>query len=180
MSVTTAKPVVMSKSGLAALRIVLSSYFIALSLGLISGTDITAIAKLGMYENFATFVMNLTLFICAYFVLMGIYVRGATLVLTAILLSNSAFATFLHEPAMMMSDFWRDVALSAGLLMAYLQSQPFRPAEARVPNNPVVNYENQRQVAGLRETTSAQKQAAAQLKLINHPEIANIFIVDPV
>lgn len=112
----------MSQSGLNLLRIVLSSYFIALSLGLIQGTNVTLLLRPYMAPDIADFAANTGIFLAAYFVLMGMWLRPAALILAGYFLASSAFATFLVHPPAQMGDFWRDTALVAGLMMTYLQT----------------------------------------------------------
>lgn len=112
----------MSHSGLNLLRIVLSSYFIALSLGLIKGTDLTILAAIYMPKDVAQFMANTAVFLLAYLVLMGMWLRPAALILAGYVLACSGFTTMAAHNDQAMSDFWRDVALVAGLMMTYLQS----------------------------------------------------------
>ncbi len=136
---TAATKTQMSASGLNLLRFVLSSYFIGVALGLINGTNLTALAALILPTNAAAFAANTAVVVLAYFVLMGIWLRPAALLLAAFVIGNSGYVTFLHATPDAMSDFWRDVALMAGLMMTYLQSGS-REANRRalIRMNPIV------------------------------------------
>lgn len=112
----------MSASGFNLLRTVLASYFIGVSLGLINGTNVTALAHLVLPGHLAVFVANTAVFILAYLVLMGMWLRPAALLLAAWVLACSAYVTFDLGTSEAASDFWRDLALIAGLMMTYLQS----------------------------------------------------------
>ena len=112
----------MSQSGTNLLRVVLSSYFIGVSLGLVHGANVTALAKVFMPDNYANFLTNTTVFVLAYLVLMGVWLRPAALLLAIALLSNSLFLLLNSTSPDVMSDFWRDAALIAGLMMTYLQT----------------------------------------------------------
>lgn len=122
MKAATRKSIQFSRTGLGLLRTVLASYFIALALGLIASTDVTLLPKLILGENQANFVANTSVFILAYLVLMGIWLRPAALILGAYFLASSAYVTLPNPSPESMSSFWRDVALLAGLMMTYFQA----------------------------------------------------------
>ena len=122
MKPAAAKPIKMTASGLNMLRTVVASYFIALSLGLIQSTDVTALPALVMAHNQANFLANTAIFILAYLVLMGVWLRPAALLLAGYFLVSSGYAVTASQSAEAMSNFWRDLALIAGLMMTYLQT----------------------------------------------------------
>ena len=119
---TAATTTQMSASGLNLLRFALASYFIGVSLGLINGSNVTALAHLFLPHNLAEFGANTLVFILAFFVLMGVWLRPAALCLAGVVIVNSAYVTWMAGNPEAMSDFWRDVAMMAGLMMTYIQT----------------------------------------------------------
>lgn len=122
MKTATHKSFAISRTGLSLLRTVLASYFIALALGLFAGTDITVLPALALAPNQASFIANTAVFISAYLVLMGIAIRPAALFLAGYYLISSAYAALLASSPEAMGNFWRDIALIAGLMMVYFQA----------------------------------------------------------
>lgn len=111
----------MSRSGINLLRLILSSYFIGVSLGLVQGTDVTVLAAMVFDGNTAIFAGNTLVFILAYFVLMGMWLRPAALLLAAYVIGSSGHAAFILGGGGDLNAFWRDLALTAGLMMTYFQ-----------------------------------------------------------
>lgn len=122
MKAATRKSIAISRTGLSLLRTVLASYFIALALGLIVSTDITLLPKLILGENQSNFIANTVVFILAYLVLMGIWLRPAALLLGGYFFVSSAYSTFPNMSPEAMSNFWRDIAILSGLMMTYFQA----------------------------------------------------------
>lgn len=121
MKASAAKPIKMTASGLSMLRSVVASYFIALSLGLIESTDVTALPALLIAQNQANFLANTAIFILAYMVLMGVWLRPAALILAGYFFLSSGYAVVVSQSPVAMSNFWRDLALVAALMMTHLQ-----------------------------------------------------------
>ena len=171
----------MSASGLNLLRIVLSSYFIGTSLGLITGTNITVLAHLVMPSNLAEFIANTGVFILAYLVLMGVWLRPAALLLAGYVLASSGFATFVADGSATMSEFWRDVALMAGLMMTYLNNNARKArSEAVIRRDPQVRTVNQgeqidlpRRVEPLRKAKTETAETKTALR--EDADVINIF-----
>ena len=193
MKAAAAKPIRMTASGLSMLRCVVASYFIALSLGLIESTDVTALPALVMAQNQANFLANTVVFILAYFVLMGVWLRPAALLLGGLFLASSGFAAISEASAAATSNFWRDLALIAGLLMTFLNGRTTRyqrpvrksrPARRVRPGDPVqprnvdrTAYLAPRRIKPLGSYLDTRNDDATLVKPVtrNSAEVVNIF-----
>ncbi len=181
MTVAAATPQ-MSQSGLNLLRIVLASYFIALSLGLIEGTNTTLILHHAASPKIADFAANTSVFLLAYLVLMGMWLRPAALLLGTFVLAASAYATFVYHPPQLMSDFWRDIALVSGLMMTYLQTSSRgtrrRAMLRRLPRarkvQPGVTV-TPRRVAPLSARKDSTQRPVITFPANDAPDVVNIF-----
>ncbi len=102
-------------------RLLVVSFFIALSLGLIDGVDIKRLAIPFVPDPFATYLMRaLMLALCA-MVLFGFFRRPAALILALMVFWPSYMTLFSGGDV---SAFWRDLALIGGLIMsAYEQKK---------------------------------------------------------
>lgn len=175
----------MSQSGVNLLRFVLASYFIGTALGLIEGTNVTALALQFLPDNLGLFVANTCVFLLAYFVLMGIWLRPAALLLSVYVLATSGYLTVTGLPTEVVNDFWRDAALVSGLMMTYLstpgrhfrnavvRSKPsVRKVDAKTPVRP-------RRIATLRKPASPVVEAAEAPTLMKPiregADVVNIF-----
>ena len=124
MSAIAAKPDHLNQSAQNLVRILISSYFIAVSLGLISGTDGSILAQQVLPDPAASFVGNAIVFGLAYLVMMGIWLRPAALLLALTMFWSSYIANFGPEGPLAVGEFWRDLALIGALFMTYAQSGP--------------------------------------------------------
>jgi len=138
MKTATRNSFAISRTGLSLLRTVLASYFIALALGLFASTNITLIPGLILGQNQANFLANTAVFILAYLVLMGIWIRPAAIGLAGYYLASSAFVALQSASPDAMGNLWRDLAMIAGLMMIYFQAghreYGHRPVVRTAPN----------------------------------------------
>lgn len=106
------------------LRIVIASYFLAVALNLIPGTDLTLLFLPVMSQTLATALSAGLVFGLAFLVMVGLYMRPAALVLGLMTL----FSSYLKMVQLGVSDelgmFWRDLVLIAALMMTYAESAP--------------------------------------------------------
>ena len=103
-------------------RILIASYFMAVSLNLIGGTDGRAIALWMIPEGYASTVSGAAIFCLSFLVMIGVWLRPAALLL-AVLVFWSSYITFLTSgKEFAVESFWRDLALIGALFLTYAQS----------------------------------------------------------
>ena len=96
-------------------RILILSYFLALAGGLINGAEFSRLASPFLADPFATYVTSTVVVVLSAMVLVGFFRRPAALILALILFWASYMTMFATGD---LTGFWRDLALSAGLLMS--------------------------------------------------------------
>ncbi len=109
----------LNQNGQNLIRILISSYFIALALGLIEGTDGSVLMAVFLPPGLAETAGSLLIFTLAYLVLMGIWMRPAALLLGLVLFWSSYIINFGPQGPLEVGDFWRDLALVGALMMTY-------------------------------------------------------------
>ncbi len=103
-------------------RILIASYFMAVSLGLVAGTDGTALIHWFIPDPLAGSISAAIIFALALLVMTGIWLRPAALLL-ALVLFWSSYLTLIGGSARSGVDmFWRDLALIGALFLTYAQS----------------------------------------------------------
>lgn len=95
-------------------RLLIISYFVAMSLGLIQGIDVSRMAALFLPEIAALYVMRLIILSLCGMVLFNVFRRPAALVLALIIFWTSYLTLYAGGE---ISAFWRDLALIGGLLL---------------------------------------------------------------
>lgn len=120
----------LSQTGQNLIRVLIASYFIAVSVGMISGTDATPLAATFLPPVQAQFVGSATLFILGYMVMTGIWLRPAALILGLIIFWSSYIVNFGTGATAVVGDFWRDLTLVGALMLTYMKSTP-RAAQRR-------------------------------------------------
>jgi len=143
MQVTAVKPHNLGQSGQNLVRIVIASYFLAVAVGLIPGTDASPLTAAVLPEPYAAAVGQTVIFITAYLVLVGVWLRMAALLLATVLFWSSYIE---NTGSGDLEAFWRDLALIGALILTYTQTLP-RAAARR---------------AALRWTPRARRLAPAQ------------------
>lgn len=96
-------------------RLLVVSFFIALSLGLISGVDIKLLATPFLPETIAEYTMRGLMLVLSILVLVGVFRRPAALILALMVFWPSYMTLFSGGDV---SAFWRDLALIGGLIMS--------------------------------------------------------------
>ena len=103
----------------ALLRIIIASYFIAVALGLIPGTDFSVLTALFMPAPFDKAFAMALVFMLAYLVMMGLWLRGAALTLGLMTFWSSYVGMISLGVSDELGSFWRDIALIAALMFTY-------------------------------------------------------------
>ncbi|WP_306154615.1 hypothetical protein [Roseovarius sp. MMSF_3281] len=115
-------------TGLNLIRIVIGSYFMALSLNLIDGVDHRAIFLSMIDPQKANLLGTVLLFGCAVAFMAGVELRLSSLMLAMFVLCSSVIDNLLHFHPGDISHFWRDLALTGGILLSY---STLKPADLR-------------------------------------------------
>lgn len=116
----------LSQNGQNLVRIVIASYFLAVSLGFIPGTSALPLTEPFLPEPYADAASKAIIFATAYLVLIGLWLRFAALLLATVLFWSSYID---NAGAGNLEGFWRDLALIGALILTYTQTLP--RAEAR-------------------------------------------------
>lgn len=106
-------------TGLNLIRIVIGSYFMAISLGLIRGVDQAAMFAHLLPEESALLAGTALLFILAVAFMSGLALRLSALMLALFVLCSSVIQNYLHFETLTVSAFWRDLTLSCAVLLCY-------------------------------------------------------------
>ncbi len=128
----------LNQNGQNLVRILISSYFIAVALGLIEGTDGSVLMAVFLPPGLAEFAGSALVFALAYLVLMGVWMRPAALLLGLVLFWSSYIINFGPQGPMEVGDFWRDLALVGALMMTYNGSPRARRHSAILRRRPKV------------------------------------------
>jgi len=117
-------------TGLNLIRIVIGSYFVAISLGLIEGVDHAALFAPLLDGQTARLAGMGVLFTLSVVFISGLALRLAALSLALFILCSSVAQNFFGPEPLPMSSFWRDLALVCAVLMSYstLRRQELRKA----------------------------------------------------
>jgi uncharacterized membrane protein YphA (DoxX/SURF4 family) len=110
-------------SGHTIVRILIASYFMALAIGLIPGTDPAILISWLMPWIAARIVTGALVFTLALMILVGVQRRAAALLL-AIVIFWASYMTLLALPgAEDIGSFWRDLALIGALILTYADAE---------------------------------------------------------
>lgn len=106
-------------TGHSVVRLLISSYFIALALDIIPGSDLVALADPFMPAAAASILTSSIVVALALGILLGVQRRAAALLL-AIVVFWASYLTMLDNPvADDIAAFWRDLALIGALILTY-------------------------------------------------------------
>ncbi len=111
----------LSQSGQNLVRIVIASYFLAVSLGLIPGTVAWPLTAPFLPEPYADLAGKAVIFTTAYLVLVGAWLRVSALLLATVLFWSSYIVNVGNNN---LEGFWRDLALIGALILTYTQTLP--------------------------------------------------------
>lgn len=107
------------QAGLNLIRIVIGSYFMALSIGLVAGLDPAAIFMPLMPVLPADILGGTVMFLLSACFMAGIHLRLVALSLAIFVFSNSLTQNMLHFVPGSVSAFWRDLTLTCAVLLTY-------------------------------------------------------------
>ncbi len=105
-------------TGHSVVRLLIVSYFIALALGVIQGTDVSVLATAILPPSVASLVMSGIVLLLSGLILIGWHRRAAALVL-ALAMFWSSYLAMMNAPDQNLGAFWRDLALIGALVMTY-------------------------------------------------------------
>lgn len=111
----------LGQSGQNLVRVVIASYFLAVAIGLIPGTGASPLMAAVLPEPYAGAVGQTVIFITAYLVLVGVWLRVAALLLANVLFWSSYIG---NAGIGDLEAFWRDLALMGALILTYTQTLP--------------------------------------------------------
>ncbi|SPH17957.1 hypothetical protein DEA8626_01486 [Defluviimonas aquaemixtae] len=111
----------LNQSGQNLVRILIASYFLAVSVGFIPGTVATPLTAWLLPAADAELAARVIVFATAYLVLVGAWLRLSALVLANLLFWSSYIG---NATAGNVEAFWRDIALIGALMLTYTQTLP--------------------------------------------------------
>lgn len=101
------------------IRIALGSYFIGVALDLLPGVNQRALFLPYMTYELADLVGSALLFCISVAFMTGLMTRTYALALAMFVMCSSVVQNFFPYDAAHLAEFWRDITLSAAVLMAY-------------------------------------------------------------
>lgn len=101
------------------IRLLIVSYFIALSIGLIDGTDMSMLTSPFLPALPASIAANAGVIALSALILFGVHRRIAALLLALCLFWCSYLGSLGHVGTVDVGAFWRDLALIGALLLTY-------------------------------------------------------------
>ncbi|MEM1274664.1 MAG: DoxX family protein [Pseudomonadota bacterium] len=118
------------RNGKTLLRTLIGSYFIAVAVGFIPGTDFVALLAHIAEPQVAAVLSGIIIFSLSYMIMVGYRTRAAALALGLITFCAALIAFVTPVGGGDLAPFWRDLALIAALLLTY-------PAPARSTRRPM-------------------------------------------
>ncbi len=111
-------------TGLNLIRLIIGSYFMAISLGLVQGVDHRAIFAPIFGLQTGDLIGTTVLFAISAAFMSGLYLRTTSLMLALFVLTSSLIETFMPFQPQNISAFWRDLTLMCGVLLSYYSLKP--------------------------------------------------------
>jgi len=111
-------------TGLNLIRLIIGSYFMAISLGLVQGVDHRAIFAPIFGLQTGDLVGTTVLFAISAAFMSGLYLRTTSLMLALFVLTSSLIETFMPFQPQNISAFWRDLTLMCGVLLSFYSLKP--------------------------------------------------------
>ena len=105
-------------SGHTVVRILIVSYFIALALYIIPGTDMSVLLQPFLPTLWAAVLTSSAVIVLSIMIIAGFHRRAAALLL-ALGTFWASYMTMLNAPVNELGAFWRDLALIGALIMTY-------------------------------------------------------------
>ncbi|MDV7142445.1 hypothetical protein R3X27_07090 [Tropicimonas sp. TH_r6] len=122
------------------LRCLVASYFLAGAIGLFPGIDLLPLTERTLPASFAGPISATSIFLLAYMIMVGIWLRGAALLLGILTFWASYLRMMEQGMGTDLGVFWRDLALIGALMLTYSRSRgnillqkTYRP-ELNAPN----------------------------------------------
>ncbi|MBF9033837.1 hypothetical protein HKCCE2091_06260 [Rhodobacterales bacterium HKCCE2091] len=117
-----------------ALRILVASYFLAVALRIIPGTDFAILGRMIADPMVANVMTAILVFSLAFMVMIGSHTRLAALLLGLMTVFAAYLTVMSLGPEAGLGAFWRDLALAAALMLTYTvpQQAARRRSSARV------------------------------------------------
>lgn len=109
----------LNQSGLNLIRIVIGSYFVAVSLDLVSGVNQKALFLPFFPTNVADLIGSTILCVASFTFMLGLSLRQTALALALFVFCSSLIHNFLLLEFEDISAFWRDVALVCAIILNY-------------------------------------------------------------
>lgn len=106
------------------IRMVMASYFIALSVDVIQGVDMAVFFAPFMSEGMAERVGSAVVLYFAALLFFGLFLRLSSLYLAIMMLTSSLMQNFFQGPGGSIDAFWHDLVIVCGLLLTYCTLSP--------------------------------------------------------
>lgn len=108
-----------NQTGLNLIRIVIGSYFMAVSLDLVVGVDHKVMFEPFLGPEISDLVGSTLLFFASALFMTGISLRLTSIFLAVYVLSSSIIQNFIHFHPDNVSEFWRDLTLACAVMLNY-------------------------------------------------------------
>ena len=115
---------VLSSGELTLARVLIASYFLAVSVGLAEGVSVAPLFQPLLGSGIASFLSHVILFAVGVLVLLGAVLRQVALTIAGLLIA-SHFMTFAVTGMVESGAIWRDIALVGALVMTYGQREGY-------------------------------------------------------
>lgn len=111
-------------TGLNLIRLIIGSYFMAVSLGLIHGVDHRAMFAPIVGLQTGDLIGTTALFAISAAFMSGLFLRTTSLMLALFVLASSLVENFMPFQPQNISPFWRDLTLMCGVLLSHYSLRP--------------------------------------------------------
>lgn len=167
----------LNQSGQNLVRIVIASYFLAVSLGLIPGTVAWPLTAPFLPEPYADVAGKALIFTTAYLVLVGAWLRVSALLLATILFWSSYIENIGSSN---LEGFWRDLALIGALILTYTQTLPRASARrAALHWSPRIRRVTPKETIVPRRVVSVVRTARPNEARVAAPQVVRLDSVRP-
>ncbi|AHM04961.1 hypothetical protein roselon_02651 [Roseibacterium elongatum DSM 19469] len=124
MSNGTTSRIALGAVAQATLRIMIASYFLAVALNIIPGTDLALLFSWAIPPIWAGALAAAIVFLLSFMVMIAVHTRVAALLLGLMVFYTSYLTMVELGVERELGAFWRDLALIAALLLTYSDAQP--------------------------------------------------------
>ena len=125
------------------IRLLIVSYFVALSVGLIQGTDMSMLTASFLPAGIAKVVASVGVISLSSMILFGYHRRAAALLLALCLFWCSYLGSLGHIGHTDVGAFWRDLALIGALLLTYSDRSPGILGSKELPEGGLLDSSDQ-------------------------------------